>query len=489
VVRTGLARFRLAASIAFGTPVSTRSLERLVDAARERVSKGGTVAGSAGLLGASATDQDTRRWVTERGFRRQAVKAARETSYYEQLFRELGIDPSGLAFDEIASVPITSKQALRERPDAFVCRGSRPYLHALTTGTTGVPACISYSRREIDSFSCMSALHALASGDIRPDDIVAISISLRAALASAIAAGTCARVGASAYFTGQIEPASALELLSRRRDLPGKVERTSVMLCYASYLGTLVEHGNALGYGPHDFGLRSIRLGGEIVTEGLLKRARALFGEVEFVQGYATNELDPLSGTLCSEGHLHFQPSAGLLELESLEGDGPPGAGEPGTIIATPFGPYRETTLLLRYDTQDVAHALPGSLTCELAHLPGITRPVGRLPLSVKHDDGWTFQRQVLEAVEHFEDVPLPTRFGFWAASGGVAVELRTRTATPSFKDAIASALEEQGVPLRELQLVDDPALLQHPLPVRADLREVSFEQSAPRSSVVAGVV
>lgn len=48
-------------------------------------------------------------------------------------------------------------------------------------------------------------------------------------------------------------------------------------------------------------------MGGEIVTEGLLERARALFGEVEFVQGYATNELDPLNGTLCSEGHLHWR--------------------------------------------------------------------------------------------------------------------------------------------------------------------------------------
>jgi hypothetical protein len=256
------------------------------------------------------------------------------------------------------------------------------------------------------------------------------------------------------------------------------------MLCYASYLGELVEHGNALGYGPRDFGLRSIRVGGEIVTEGLLERARALFGDVEFVQGYATNELDPLSGMPCSEGHLHFQPAGGLLELESLERDGPPAPGEPGTIVATPFGPYRETTLLLRYDTQDVAYALHESPGCELAHLPGITRPVGRLPLSVKHDGGWTFQRQVLEAVERFGEVPLPTRFGFWGEAGGVAVELCTRADTPSLKDAIATALEEQGVPLRELRLVDDPALVQRPLPVRADLREVSFKQSAHQSSL-----
>jgi phenylacetate-coenzyme A ligase PaaK-like adenylate-forming protein len=486
-VKTGFARLRLAASIARGTPVSTRSLERLVDQARTSVRKTGAVASSADFLGGSAPDEDTRRWVVERGFRRQAVKAATETSYYAELFRQCELDPASLGFDDIADVPITSKQALRDQSDAFVCAGSRPYLNALTTGTTGVPACIPYSRRELDVFSCMSALHALASGAMRPDDIVAISISLRAALATSVAAGTIARVGASAYFTGQIEPATALELLTRKRRLPGKVERASVLLCYASYLGRLTEEGRALGYGPRDFGLRSITVGGEVVTEGLLERARELFGEVAFVQGYATNELDPLSGFLCSENHLHFQPSAGLIELERLDGGGSPAPGEPGRIIATPFGPYRETTLLLRYDTQDIALALPQAPSCERAHLPGISRPVGRLPLSVKHDEGWTFQRQVQEAVEPLREVPLPTRFGFWSVPGGVCVELVTRTDGRSARDAIASALEAQGVPLRELQLVDDPSLLKRPLPVRADLREVSFVQAGQHASLAMG--
>jgi phenylacetate-CoA ligase len=487
VVKSGLARLRLAASIARGTPVSTRSLEHLVDQARTSVRKTGTVAGSVDMLGGRAADEDTRRWVAERGFRRQAVKAANTTSYYAELFREHHLDPSNLRFDDISSVPITSKQALRDQSDAFVCAGSRPYLNALTTGTTGVPACILYSRRELDVFSCMSALHALASGGMRPNDIVAISISLRAALATMVAAGAIARVGASAYFAGQIEPATALELLARKRRLPGKVERTSVLLCYASYLGKLVEEGKALGYRSQDFGLRSITVGGEVVTQGLLARAQALFGEVAFIQGYATNELDPLSGFLCSEDHLHFQPSAGLVELEGLNGDGQPAPGDPGRIIATPFGPYRETTLLLRYDTQDIALALPDSPSCERAHLPGISKPVGRLPFSVQHEDGWTFQRQVLEAVEPFEQVPLPTRFGFWGVPGGVCVELVTRTNGRSVRDAIASALEAQGVPLRELQLVDDPGLLQRPLPVRADLREVSFDQAGLHASLPRG--
>jgi phenylacetate-coenzyme A ligase PaaK-like adenylate-forming protein len=458
----------------------------MVEAARASVREFGTgSATSAELAGAAAMDQKTRRSIAERGFREQAMRAARETRYYAELFEKLGRDPSQLGFDEITELPVTSKEALREQPDAFVCRNSEPYLCAMTTGTTGTPACVSYSRRELDTFACIAALHALVGGQIRPDDIVGISISLRAALATTIAAGTCARVGASAYFTGQIEPAATLQLLSKKHYLPGKTSRTSVLLCYTSYLGELIEHGHALGYSHRDFGLRSIRVAGEIVTEAFLDRARALFGPVEFVQGYATNELDPLSGSACDEGHLHFQPWAGLLEVKSLEGDGAAGPGEPGTIVATPFAPYRVTTPLLRYDTQDVVRALPDGLSCSLRDLPAVTKPLGRLPLSVQHDAGWTFQRDVMEAVEGFDAVPLPTRFGFWRVPGGVAVELFARTLTRPAKDAVAAALEEHGVPLRELHVVDDPRRLRKPIPVRGDLREISFELAQEHPSVV----
>jgi hypothetical protein len=166
-----------------------------------------------------------------------------------------------------------------------------------------------------------------------------------------------------------------------------------------------------------------------------------------------------------------------LVEVMSLDGGEPAEPGDPGTIVATPFGPFRETTLLLRYDTQDVARALPEDLTCSLRDLPGISKPLGRLPLSVQHDGGWTFQREVLEALEASDVVPLPTRYGFRRAPGGVAVEVFTRSQDQPAKDAIAVSLEKHGVPLRELKLVDDPGLLRHPLPVRGDLREITFEQ------------
>jgi phenylacetate-coenzyme A ligase PaaK-like adenylate-forming protein len=92
----------------------------------------------------------------------------------------------------------------------------------------------------------------------------------------------------------------------------------------------------------------------------------------------------------------------------------PAAVGEPGTIVATPFAPYRETTMLLRYDTEDVVRPLAAPLTCSLRNLPAATSDLlGKVRLSVRHGAGWTFPQDVLEALETVDAVPLPARCGF----------------------------------------------------------------------------
>jgi phenylacetate-coenzyme A ligase PaaK-like adenylate-forming protein len=122
------------------------------------------------------------------------------------------------------------------------------------------------------------------------EDIVQISTSARAALGNRCFAGACARVGAQWYLAGLVEPEQALALLTEKHTVAGKKPRTSVLNVYPSYLGQLVECGLRLGYGPADFGLERIMVGGEAVTEGLKARYRELFGPVTFVEGYAMTE-------------------------------------------------------------------------------------------------------------------------------------------------------------------------------------------------------
>ncbi len=111
-----------------------------------------------------------------------------------------------------------------------------------------------------------------------------------------------------------------------------------------------------------------------------------------------------------------------------------------------------------------------------MRHLPATSHLLGKRRLSVQHEHGWTFPRDVLEAVEAVDDVPLPGRCGFWAVPCGVAVDVVVPHETPRVRHQLEEQLEARGVPLQALNLVPDRSQLQHPLPFRGDLRELSFD-------------
>lgn len=474
---TAFAQLRYAASVIFSLPFDLHSLDKLVDGILATQQEFGAMgADSAEFLGGPELDEETRRDVQIRRFRKQAVRAAQETEFYGSQFAALGIDPARLTDEDIARIPITPKEALRNKPESFVRRGSHPAFRTTTTGTTGKPTSVYFTAREIQATGLLAAISFLQSSQITPEDIVQISTSSRATLGNTCFSQAIQRIGAVWYQTGLVDPVQALALLSEKHHLPGKKNRASFLNTYASYLGELVECGLNSGYGPKDFGLERVSVGGEIVTQGLKRRCQQLFGPVEFIQSYAMTETWPFGATRCPEGHLHFEPSQGLLEVLDPDTAQPVQPGQIGTIVATPFAPYREASVVLRYNTEDLVQSVAGSLSCSLKHWPATSDLLGKLRLSDRTPDGWIYPRQVREAVESLEDVPLPARCGFWAVSGGVAVEVVVRTVDGPIRTRIGQCLEEQGVPVRELHLVEDPRQLQRPLPLRCDLREIVFD-------------
>lgn len=475
------AQLRFTASLLFGVSFDVRSLERLAEAMRETRREFGAIGPEGSeLVAGPVLDEATCRDVQLRRFRTQAQRAARETAYYGPLFERLQIDTDRLGWDDLARLPVTTKAALRADPDAFVRRTARPALRTVTSGTTGRPAGVCFSQDELRAYMALGAISLLSSGTVGPEDLVQISTSGRATLGNTCFAGACEQAGALVHLAGLVDAPHTLGLLAERRGIAGKRDRVSVLMTYPSHLGEVVEHGLRLGYRPNDFGLRRIIVGGELVTEGLKARARRLFGEVTFDEGYGMTETWPLSGVRCPEGHLHFETSQALVEVLDPETGAPARPGEAGTVVATPFPPYRQTTILLRYDTQDVVRRLAEPPTCALRHLPATGHLLGKLRLAARHEAGWTYPRDVLEALEAVEDVPLPARCGFRAVPGGVAVEVVTRQGDlPGVRRAIERSLEARAVPVRELRLLTDRRDLRHALPLRCDLREATFDSAA----------
>lgn len=470
------AQLRYTLSLLFGWRFSARSLERMLAALRETQREFGAVGEEGGELVAGPTlDPESRRRIQLQRFRQQARRAMLHTAYYSDLFTRLAIDPAHLRYEDIMRLPSTPKEAVRDDPDAFISRQARPYLRATTTGTTGTPTSICFSEHELRVYFALLAMPTFLTHDLQEGDLVQISTSARGALGNVCLAGACAHIGAMVSLSGVIDPALALAQLSEKRHIAGKKERTSVLYTYPSYLGELLEYGLAHDYRPADFGLERISVGGEIVTQGLKQRAERLFGPVRWLEGYGMTETWPPGGRLCEAGHLHFEVSQGLVEVQRLDSTGPAQEGEAGTLVVTPFPPYRETTLLLRYDTQDVVRVLPAALSCSLKHLPATGNILGKRSLAVHHEGGWTFPRQVLEALEAVEELPLPARCGFWAVPGGVGLDVQSREDTPELQRKITESLQAWGVPVQSLRLVEPGQPLRNALPLRCDLREQQF--------------
>lgn len=486
---TAIAQLRFAYSFSTGRPFNQASLERLLQAALATRREFGPIGGDAReFLTGPMLDDETIHDVQLRRLRTQLHRALTETSYYPKALAGLVLDPRRLTWEQWTNLPLTPKEALREQPGAFVRRSQSVTWLLTTTGTTGVPMIIMASTHEMAIAELTTAIGLLVQGDIGEDDIFQITTSARAVGPNTLTTNAARRLGALVYQTGLIDPAQVLAMLARQHDMPGRRTRACIMLTYPSYLGHLIEKGKQLGYTRDDFGLRQIFTGGEIVTAGAKRRAQDFFGPVTFSEGFGISEAWTLNGTNCEQGHLHFDPSRGLVEVLDPETGQPAAAGDVGTLVLTPFAPYFESAVRLRYDTQDMVRRLAEPPTCLLRNLPATSNILGKKALAVHHRAGWTTPRDVLEAIEGIDELPLPARCGFWAESyetGGHGREDNGRSAAAkvavevlapeSLRATISRALEAQGIPLGTLTLVDSLRGLQQPYPWRGDLYENSM--------------
>jgi hypothetical protein len=113
--------------------------------------------------------------------------------------------------------------------------------------------------------------------------------------------------------------------------------------------------------------------------------------------------------------------------------------------------------------------------TCSLSNIPATGPLLGKRRSCIRTESGWFGPRDILEILEPNMAVPLPVRFGLWAESGSLGLEVAVREATLTLRQRIAEQLQSAGIPVTTLQLVNDPAQLERPLPWRGDLHESEF--------------
>ncbi|TQF01672.1 AMP-binding protein [Kitasatospora acidiphila] len=479
---SALSQLRYATAVLRNGPIRPRDLDRIARELLATLAEFGEPGDDTALLPGqrAAVDPAVRRTITTRSLRATARAAVRHTAYYRQVFDQLGLNPAALDLAGWSQVPVTPKRALRSLPAAFVSTAARPALLALTTGTTGTPTGVWFSRTELELLSALSTISAAIGLGLRPEHTVAYAGCSRATLALLNSEESVTRIGAGFVQLGTIDPESALDRLATPLGLPGKAPQITHLTTSASYLAALVAQAERGGWRSEDFGLRLISIGGEVLSTPLRERAAATLGG-QVANSYLMTELVPAGAAPCSQGHLHHGTEFGHLEVLDPQSWEPTAPGAVGMLVHTPYVPYRECTLLLRYATGDLVRLPAGPLDCELAELPATSDIVGRWsgPLSAVLPT-----RDLLDLLEAEPDVPLPTRYALTDEPGGAVLHVLVRR-LPSA--ALLGRLEDgataAGLPLAAIRLYDDRESMPPTVPLRADLREHGFADLGPSPS------
>jgi phenylacetate-coenzyme A ligase PaaK-like adenylate-forming protein len=461
---TGVRHLRFALSIVVGRRIDPRNVQRLVGDALATLEVHGAPGDDVHeLLDGPFADPATRKDFQDRVLRRTVRRIARVSPYYEAVFKAMDADPRELGIDTIDRVPVTTKQQLIEHSRDLVARGSVPCAATRTTGTTGRPAEVWLSRYELDLWPALAALSGVLRDEIGPRDWMQINISSRATAAVQQSLAVCRLTGARASVLGLISPEDSLAHLGG--------DGPTLLSTYPSYLAQLVTAARRRGLGPDDFRLRRIDCGGEILSPALSAAAAQTFG-AHVNETFQMTEILPVSGRVCSEAHLHHDLNMGFVEVVSMDGTRRAHPGELGTVVVTPYYPYRECMPLLRYDTRDVVRCLDdGPLACELSGIPATSAILGKADHVLQAGPDAITPRQVIEAVE--SAVAWPARAEFFVSDSGVDLVLAEELVNGRTVAEVEARLAAAGLRARVRGVV--PARSLRSRPVRADLVENTF--------------
>jgi phenylacetate-CoA ligase len=417
---TGVRQFRMAMAMVWGRRLNPASVGRLVDDVRATITEFGEPGADAQeVIGGTLADPAERLEWTNRNLTRTARRLATKSPFYARRFA--GIEPASLDAEGLRGVPVTTKRDLIDKAGDFLCTDVPGYLATRTTGTTGRPAEIWLSRYEMELWPALGALSAVLRDEMRPGDIMQVNLSSRATAAMHLSTASCRLAGAGSRPLGIVPLDEALDCLSEGG--------TTLLLTCPSYLGELVTAARRRGMGPGDFRLRRVSVGGEVLSPTLARAACQTLGVAQVDDGYSITEAIPVTARSCSHAHLHHDVNLGLTEVLDLTTGEPAAPGALGTLVITPFFPYRDCMPVFRYDTRDVVRRLPDDAPgCELARIPATSQVLGKAD-HLLHLDGAPAAevitpRQLVDAIEALPAAPWPARYRATACDGRIQLTL-----------------------------------------------------------------
>ncbi len=271
--------------------------------------------------------------------------------FYQKQWDEAGLRPSDIrGVNDLHKLPFTRKHHLRENyPFGMFAMPVEETirLHA-SSGTTGKPTVVGYSRKDIGIFSEVVARSLVASG-CQP------GMKLQNAYGYGLFTG-----GLGLHYGGELLGMTVIPVsggMTERQLLLLQDFRPEVICCTPSYAQRLSEELAARGISPEELNVHTAILGAEPWTEairtqveaGMGVRAVNIYGLSEIIGPGVSNEDYEERGTGSYIWEDHFFPE--VVDKDTGE---PLPEGEYGVLVFTTL--TKEAMPLIRYWTNDITN-------------------------------------------------------------------------------------------------------------------------------------
>jgi phenylacetate-CoA ligase len=278
----------------------------------------------------------------------ETVRRAFAVPLYAEAFAKAGVsDDHVRGPEDVRHLPFTTKDDLRRHYPLgmlAVPRGAIARIHG-SSGTTGKPTFVAYTRRDLETWSGLVA-RFLVAGGLRSEHLVHVAFGYGLFTGGFGLHYGIERVGAGIVpAAGGNTPRQVMLI----RDLGAEV-----LVCTPSYALHIGEVARAEGLGPGELPLRFGHFGGEPWTEEMRGEIERSLGILAF-NNYGLSEVTGpgVSGECAAREGMHVSEDHFLVECLHPETLEPVPEGEVGELVFTTL--TKEALPVLRYRTRDLA--------------------------------------------------------------------------------------------------------------------------------------
>ncbi|AFC99922.1 phenylacetate-CoA ligase [Methanocella conradii HZ254] len=312
---------------------------------------------------------DELREIQARKLRQLVDTVYRSSQFYRKRFKEAGVKPEDIkTLDDVTKLPFTFKKDLRDNyPTNMFCVPLNQVVRFhVSSGTTGKPTVVGYTRGDIDCWTT-SLARALTACGLGRGDVIQVSYGYGLFTGGLGLHYGAEEIGASVIPMGVGNTERQIELM---QDL-----HATAIACTPSYLLHMNEVAKKMGISIKDeTDLKVAILGAEPWSLETRKRIEDTMG-IKAYDIYGTSELSGPLFTECKEQNgIHVWADHFLLEVVDKNGD-PVKEGQRGELAVTTLS--KEALPLIRYRVGDITILNNEECECGRTH-PRIMRILGR---------------------------------------------------------------------------------------------------------------